>query len=271
MLLCGVPELMQMVGNDGGVIAAAIAMLFSTRLVAALVVTLAFAVLAYAMRAVTRGGALAGAAVSFVLYVAVGPGAFIALVAVFLLAMISTRLGYTQKQALGKAESRKGRSAAQILANLAVPTFLAALAMALPYDARYFGAISARVLIIAAAGALAEAAADTVSSECGEAWSSRVRLITTWNRVPPGTDGGISVPGTAAGAVAALALACVCAGVQMITPSALPIVAGAAILGVFFDSVLGATLQRRGVMGNNTVNVAGTTFAALVAVAFAAL
>ncbi len=243
-----------------------------THLLAGLFMTVAFAALAYAMRAVTRGGAFAGAVVAFALYAGAGPGAFAALVTVFLLAMISTRIGYARKQALGKAESQRGRSAAQVLANLGAAAVLAVVAVVLPNIAGYFRFIwYHNVLLIAVAAALAEAAGDTVSSECGEAWSSRVHLITTWESVAPGTDGGISAPGTLAGAVAAVIVACVCAFLRMITVSDLPIVAGAAIMGVFFDSILGAALQRRRLIGNNAVNVAGTTFAALVAIAIAFL
>jgi len=127
------------------------------------------------------------------------------------------------------------------------------------------------VLLIAAAAALAEAAADTVSSECGEAWSDRVCLITTWERVPPGTDGGISVPGTVAGVVAGLIVAGVCAATQLVSLSATAIVASAAVLGMLLDSLLGATLERRHHIGNNTVNFASTAFAASIALLIASL
>src|SRR5579871_3943532 len=84
------------------------------------VLTLAFAIAARFMRAVTLGGAIAGAVISFVLFVAAGPGAFLALVTVFVLAWITTRLGYARKQRLGTAEAKEGRRTSQVLANLAV-------------------------------------------------------------------------------------------------------------------------------------------------------
>ena len=42
-----------------------------------------------------------------------------------------------------------------------------------------------------------------MSSECGQALRREARLITTFERVPAGTDGGVTLGGTAAGAVAA--------------------------------------------------------------------
>ncbi len=233
------------------------------RILPGLVVTAAFAVLAYALKAVTRSGALAGALISFLLFVSGGAGAFAALVAVFLLAWISTRLGYARKQALGRAESRSGRSAAQVLANLTVAAACAGLS-AIAYPA-FRPSGHGELWLIAAAAALAEAAADTVSSECGEAWSERVRLITTGRPVPPGTDGGVSVAGTAAGIVGAALVASVCVLTQLTPGRMLPIITGAAVLGMFFDSLLGATFERWRLVGNNTVNFASTLFAAVAA------
>ncbi len=224
--------------------------------------TLAFALLAYSLRAVDASGALAGAAVALVLYWFAGPGAFVLLMIVFLLTWIATRLRYAHKEKLGRAERRGGRSGAQVFANLG-----AAALCALPMP---LGALGP-VLRVALVAAVAEAAADTVSSECGIAFSDRVRLITTWRAVSPGTDGGISVPGTLAGAIAALLVALAGLAVKLISSDMAPFAAGAAVLGMFFDSVLGATLERRRIIGNNIVNLLGTSFAALSGLAAALL
>lgn len=241
----------------------------------ALMVSLAFALLARGLHAVSISGAAAGALVSFLLYAFAGPGAFVALVAVFVLTWFSTRLGYARKLDLGKAESRGGRAAAQVLANLGVPALCAAATPLLrfltgPQRGPAADAIlDPDLLLLPLAAALCEAAADTVSSECGVAWSDNVRLITTWRRVPSGTDGGVSLPGTLAGVAAALMVAGGCAAVRLIPLSAILVAAGAAVLGMFFDSVLGATLERRRLLGNNAVNFASTALAAAVAIALA--
>jgi uncharacterized protein (TIGR00297 family) len=54
--------------------------------------------------------------------------------------------------------------------------------------------------------ALAEAATDTVASEIGQYRGADARLITTWQRVPAGTDGGITIAGSLAGLAAGLGL-----------------------------------------------------------------
>jgi uncharacterized membrane protein len=45
---------------------------------------------------------------------------------------------------------------------------------------------------------------------------------------------------------------------------AAPLVFAAACAGLFFDSVLGATLERRGWLGNDLVNFCSTLFAAAI-------
>ncbi len=98
--------------------------------------------------------------------------AIVPILAFMVLTSLATRLGRERKQRLGTAESRHGRGAAQVAANLGV----AALAMSpsktalLVYWA--LGALMANapptMILAPALAALAEAAADTVSSEIGQ-------------------------------------------------------------------------------------------------------
>jgi uncharacterized protein (TIGR00297 family) len=221
----------------------------------ALAVTAGFAAGAWLLRGATAGGALAGFAVALTLFVTAGPGGFAALVSVFSVAWLTTRLDYRRKQALGIAESARGRSAAQVLANLGAAAGYSVAAHVTGYH----------VLLAAAMAALAEAAADTAASECGEALSERAYLITTMHAVPAGTNGGVSLPGTVAGVAAAAIVGAVAAATHVVPPSALPIVIGAGAVATVIDSLLGATLEQRGAIGNNGVNFASTIAAGLIA------
>jgi uncharacterized protein (TIGR00297 family) len=221
----------------------------------AAVVTVVFSSLARLVRGVSFSGALAGAAVCFLLYVGAGPGAFVALVAVFALTWISTRFGYRRKEKLGTAEQPDGRTALQVLANLAVAAACAALS-ALTGKA---------VFLLAVSAALSEAAADTVSSELGQARSARARLITTWEEVPAGTDGGVSWVGTMAGIAAAISVSFVCALTGLVPIKWLGISIAGAVAGMITDSYLGALLERRNLLNNDAVNFLGTLAAACAA------
>lgn len=219
---------------------------------AATVVTLAFTALARFVRGVSVSGAIAGAVICFVLFVGAGPGAFVALVSVFILTWISTRLGYGRKQKLGTAQNREGRTASQVLANLSISAACAAC----------FALTGNAAFLVATAAALSEAAADTVSSELGQAGSAKARLITTWKLVPTGTDGGVSVAGTLGGIAAAVLVTLVCAGVGMFPLKLTAASVMAALFGMIADSYLGATLERRKLLNNNGVNFLGTLAAA---------
>jgi uncharacterized protein (TIGR00297 family) len=221
----------------------------------ALIVTVVFTTLARWVRGVSFSGAIAGAALCFVLYSGAGPGAFVALVAVFTLTWISTRFGYRRNENLGTAEKLDGRTALQVLANLVVAASCAG-----------FSALTGKTaFLLAVSAALAEAAADTVSSELGQARSAKARLITTWEEVAAGTDGGVSWAGTVAGIAAAIVVSWVCVLTRLVPLRWLGISIMAAVAGMIADSFLGALLERRKLLNNDAVNFLGTLVAAATA------
>jgi uncharacterized protein (TIGR00297 family) len=223
----------------------------------ALLCSFAFALVVWLLRSATLPAAGAGFLVCAILARAptvwtgfsnlpVYRPAIPALIALFVLTFAATRFGRKKKERRGVAEARSGRRASQIVANLSVAALCALIGW-------YDGCIAA----------LAEATADTVSSEIGQALGGATWMITTFRRVSSGKDGGISVVGTVAGVVGAGVVVAAGSWHHALWPDkALVLVAACA--GLFFDSFLGATVEERGWVGNDLVNFSSTLFAAAV-------
>jgi uncharacterized protein (TIGR00297 family) len=200
--------------------------------------------------------------------------ALIPVLAVLFLTSFSTRFGRHNKERLGTAERRHGRGAPQVAANLGV----AALLLEPTIQSRLIGShmfsppSSAPMLIfVLGLAALAEAAADTVSSEIGQVLGGQPRMITTLRRVDPGTDGGITLTGTLAGVTAAGVVAAAGCVALRGDIRLLGISWAGGVFGLFFDSLLGATLERAGWLNNDSVNFLSTGSAAGFALAIVAV
>lgn len=216
-----------------------------------------FALAARGLRLVSTAGAAAGWGVALALYWGLGRGGFACLLAFFALGAAATKFGYARKARLGAAEGHGGRRGwSQVLANGLVPALAGALGL-IP-GARPLAAV-------AAVAALAEAASDTLASELGEALATRAYLIGAWQPVALGTDGGVSIAGTLAGAAGAAVLAALGAAVGLVTWPAAAVIAAIGLAGNLWDSVLGAVWERRGELSNDEVNFLATLAAALAA------
>ena len=117
------------------------------------------------------------------------------------------------------------------------------------------------------AGAVAAAAADTWATEIGAHSPTPPRLITSGAAVTPGADGGVTLLGTGGGVLGAAMI-----GALFFLLGPRPgwggvVVAGAGVLGMLIDSLLGATLQGPDDrwLNNDGVNLAMTLAGAAIA------
>ncbi len=241
-----------------------------------LAVSVGFALLVLMLRAATPAGAVCGGMICLVVTWGTGSAAgsvlrsgLAPLAMLFVLPFLATRAGRRWMAGAGLAEGRKGRSAAQVIANLST----VALCVSAPGFELVMGGRACcgggnyrhwvwPGMMVMGLAALVEATADTMSSEIGQAFGGRPVMLSTLRRVEVGTDGAVTLLGSAAGIVGGAAVAGVGMWALQLTAVQAGVVLLAGVCGLFFDSVLGATVERRGWLGNDLVNFSSTVFAA---------
>ena len=239
-----------------------------------------FGLITLKIRAATPWAALTGAAILASLMFATTYFPYVpwrtALVPVFavvVLSSITTKLGHRKKERFGTAESKRGRSPSQVAANLGIAAIASTeFFQSWLVDSHGFTntTIVPMPLFAIALAALAEAAADTASSEFGQVFGGNPRMITTLRKVEPGTDGAITLAGTLAGIIAAFIVAA--AGTYAVSGDRTMFWLGCAggVFGLLFDSLLGATFEKLGWLNNDAVNFLSTASAAIFAIAILA-
>lgn len=180
---------------------------------------------------------------------------FLLLLAFYLLGGAFTHYGYARKNKLGIAQSRGGRRGYKnVYSNSLVP-----LIMAICY-----GVYGGDIFVYAFIGSVATANGDTLASEIGQTSRSNPRMITTMRETEAGVDGGVTPLGEAASLAGSLVIGLLATGTGMIGAMGIAVGTLGGFLGTNFDSLLGATMQRRGLLSNSGVNLVATAFGALV-------
>ena len=176
------------------------------------------------------------------------------LIVLFLvLSLLATKYSKKYKSSLGQFEGR--RTTKNVISNGVVACFMAAFGgYYLPFVGGFIGAI-------------ATATSDTLASEIG-VLDSHPRLITTLQRVDPGTNGAVSVLGTAIGIVGAaiIGIAAYFLGIVPNPISAIAVSVVSGTVGCFMDSILGALFENRGMITNEHVNLMATIVGAVVGI-----
>jgi uncharacterized protein (TIGR00297 family) len=206
-----------------------------TRTAAGVVLAAAIAALAHRARSLDASGAAAATVVGTA-SVAAGWDWGALLMLFFITSSLLSRMGRAAKEARTSAVVEKGgeRDAVQVLANGGVFAACAAAFALRPSPAWQALAV----------GALAAATADTWATEIGTLAGRRPRSIITLRAVPPGTSGGVTIPGTLASVAGAAAIATGAAILRW--PATIAWWATlAGVAGAVADSLLGALWQAR--------------------------
>jgi uncharacterized protein (TIGR00297 family) len=172
-----------------------------------------------------------------------------------------TKVKRAKKEAMGIAEGRGGKRGPENVWGSAATAALCALGTAV-WPTR---AVMLRLAFVAS---LSTKLSDTCASEIGKAFGRTTYLITTFQRVLPGTEGAVSLEGTLAGAIGSLVLASYAVGCGLMGLSAVAPCLVAAFVATNVESLIGASAQGRfGWLTNEVVNFINTLVGALVAVA----
>lgn len=224
-----------------------------------LFVILAGAIIAsVAAKKLTVAAALIGGILGLFIYAGAGFTG-IALVAVFfMLGTLATSWKKKYKENTGLSEINSSRrNAGQVIANAGV----AAICGLLGYFFEEYVFIS-RLMI---AASLSSAIADTLSSELGNVYGKRFYNILTLQKDTRGLNGVVSLEGTGIGVIGSIIIALVYAVGFGFAPNTFLIIVIAGTIGNLFDSILGASLERKQYLNNDAVNFLNTAIAALIA------
>lgn len=224
-----------------------------------LAVLLAGVIYSLKAKKLTPAGTVTGAGLALLIFLGTGVTGFVLMTAFFLMGTIATGWQRRLKEVRAGIRESGPRTAMQVLANAGIAGILAALALAFP-DSRYHWTLGL-------AAAFSSAASDTLSSELGTVYGRRFYHILTLKPDLAGKNGVVSLEGMIWGVAGSVLVALAYCGLEGRGPEFLwIIVAGTA--GNLTDSVLGAWLENRGVIGNDAVNLLNTLAAALVVMAF---
>lgn len=206
----------------------------------------------YRRKALDIFGSVVMVVMGIVIIFSAGANWLVLIVLFLILSLLATRYSKKYKRSLGEYEGR--RTSKNVISNGVVACFMAAFGgYYLPFVGGFIGAI-------------ATATADTLASEIGVL--HQPRLITTFQKVDPGTDGAVSVLGTVVGMVGAaiIGIAAYFLGIVPHPISAIVVSVISGTVGCFMDSILGAVLERRDLITNEHVNLIATIVGAIVGI-----
>jgi uncharacterized protein (TIGR00297 family) len=224
--------------------------------VIAVIVGFSFGFFAFRAKTADLSGLFSAALVGIILLVFAAPQWFLIMLSFFILGSSATRYKYSYKKRIGVEQ---GHSGARGYRNVFANGIFAAAAAVL------FGVFQQPVFIVMYVGSVATAAADTLASEIGMTGGIPF-MITTLKKVPIGTNGGVTLRGETVALLGGFAVSLVAFLLNVITPWMMVICTLAGFVGTNIDSLIGATLENRGFLGNAGTNLLATIGGGLFAV-----
>ena len=220
-------------------------------IVVAVIIGFTFGYFAFRARTADLSGLFSAALVGIILLVFAapqGPQWFLIMLAFFILGSAATKFKFEYKKRIGVEQGKGGaRGYRNVFANGIVAAAAAVL----------FGVFQQPLFVVMYVGSVATAAADTLASEIGVT-GGIPRLITNFKQVPIGTNGGITVTGEIVALLGGFVVSVVAMLLNIITPQMMMICTLTGFVGTNIDSVVGATLENKGFLGNAGTNLLAT-------------
>ena len=169
---------------------------------------------------------------------------------------IATHIGKRNKQTLVASDAKQnGRSWTQVVGSGGVATMFA-LTHILKNGFGNDTTSPVGSFFASFVASFAFGAADTWASEIGVLSTSEPRMITTWKKVPCGTNGGVTVLGTISSCLGGIlvGITAFLFGTTPFQPSLILLGFFSGMLGSMLDSFLGATFQFTGVDNKGKVS-----------------
>ena len=219
------------------------------------------------LSALTPSGYVHAMILGTMLWTTLGWRGWLYCVLYLILGQIVTKVGFADKERRGIAESRGGRRGPENVWGSALTSLICAILFT--QNSKILD-LNPNLFLIGYVAALATKLADTFASEIGKAYGKTTFLITTLERVKPGTEGAISAEGTAAAVVGGFLLSIAGYFLGLITLPAVGISTIAAFVATNAESLIGATIQgKKGFrfMTNEVVNFVNTLIGGVIAIA----
>jgi len=208
----------------------------------------------------TIKGWISAGALGTILWGCMGFLGWMSVVIYLILGSLVTKVGFKYKQNIGIAEKRGGRRGPENVWGSAATGVIFAILIKLNF-------LNQSILEVAFAASFAAKLADTFGSEIGKRFGSNTFLITSFQKVKKGTEGGISLEGTFASLCGAFLMSYFMILLGIIsTKNHFIIVLISGFIATIAESVIGAKYQEKYDLSNEFVNFIQTTLSSLISV-----
>ena len=208
----------------------------------------------------TKGGWISAGVLGSILWGCFSWQGWSSVVIYLLLGSLVTKIGYKFKNEKGIAEKRGGKRGPENVWGSAATGLFFAIMVKLNFTNLIFYKIGF-------AASFAAKLADTFGSEIGKRFGRNTYLITSFRKVKSGTEGGISLEGTAASALGAIFMSLIMFILNIIsTKYQFLIVAISGFLATISESFIGAKFQDKYKLSNELVNSIQTSISSIIAI-----